>query len=285
MTIVTNFIDIEKLIDREVDDLQFEGGIIIGERPVIAKVDRFITFAAQCGYDTHVKLVFIREDGLYLYGYMHNKVMFSFKLMRHHQASYVEGGRKYQEYTYVKNIKVSSKEGMYAVTLQGFNQDLISDITTNEPCTKCGGTKLGSRVDGLCMPCIMSGVMKANVIKKELELPDGTILTGEARNRHIQHEKRMAKTQQEIDDGLRFKCASCKKYVLNRYKSKNNNVDICTKCAKYHARNKAEKDQTSAIFERRAIKKANDAMTCEDRAARSSSNDDMIAQFLAKKEK
>ncbi len=285
MMIVTSFIDIEKLIDREVDDLIFEGKFIIGVMPVIARVDRYIAYAKECGYETHVKLVFKSEDGIYVSGFMHDKEFFNFKLMKHHIVRLTQEGRRYEEYTYRKEIRVKTKEGLHALTLQGFNQELISDITPNKPCIKCGATSLGSRVGNMCQSCVMSGVMKENVVKKELELPDGTILTGEKRNRYLQHQKSMAKTQQEIDDGLRFKCASCKKYVLNRYKSKNNNVDICTKCAKYHARNKAEQANTSAFFERKAIKEANDAMTCEDRAIRSSSNDDMIAQFLAKKEK
>ena len=141
--IVTSFIDIEKLIDREVDDLIFEGKFIVGVMPVIARVDRYIAYAKECGYETHVKLVFKSEDGIYVSGFMHGKEFFNFKLMKHHIVRLTQEGRRYEEYTYRKEIKVKTKEGLHALTLQGFNQELISDITPNKPCIKCGATSLG----------------------------------------------------------------------------------------------------------------------------------------------
>jgi len=88
-----------------------------------------------------------------------------------------------------------------------------------------------------------------------------------------------------VENGEKFKCNSCKKFVYIENLSNNNKIKICTRCASLHARNKKMSlDRVDELShkERLDIRDRERSMSCSEKSERALSEQDMITAFLAK---
>ncbi|MBL4757027.1 MAG: hypothetical protein JKY32_05125, partial [Rhizobiales bacterium] len=161
--------------------------------------------------------------------------------------------------------------------------NLNSDTNTLTLCTKCGKTVCGTSSikfqDGVCSMCIN----KTTVIKKKLTLStsDGRLLSGTARRNYLSSQKRLEKIDQEFKQGKRFKCHACKKFVLN--KSMSLRKGCCKGCAKYFSEMKEDIYLNSN--EAKVVREQNKALNSSEKEERAKNEQDLIAKFLASKNK
>ncbi len=149
-------------------------------------------------------------------------------------------------------------------------------------CIKCGSVseKIKTYEDGMCVKCQNKFTLKTH---KELVLHNGSILTGNDRLNYMAYLKRLEKKEEKKARGEIFVCAICKRDVNIKFLSSNKRMRICTSCAMRKAEEKEFEKFGNAQKVIRDIKKAESKMTSEEKASKLSSEEDMIAKFLASK--
>jgi len=159
-------------------------------------------------------------------------------------------------------------------------------------CELCGSANTSTvieKIDGedkhICMDCYN---IARNTIKSKHKYValSGVTYTGKEATRQRSMDKLILEKERRIKDGEVFKCKSCKKWVGVKYKSKN--TGICTRCAEHYvfARSLDTKRIVTKHItneEKYDMYMKDKATPCEIKAKKAKSEQDMIAEFLAKK--